>query len=427
MSSKEFFIILLLSLIPCLAVAQNWQTVVSVDSRVGYSSNTYLNPFFAEWDESVNSGYGLLSVFGQSFWSDSKNSVDITLGLVAEPFLSNQNLWRGGLGMVEYRRRFSPNFNGGIEAGSSYFSSNFNRTMIWGQPYITWFASPFTSLKLKLGVSHRAYTNFSDSLNTNRRFDFYGLEFESWPTYNWQLKASLFSSLDKLPAVNEQFSSSVSVGYVFLDGSSLTARAGIEQFGFEFATTTNTGGGGPPIGTPGGGTEPGTQTQTNQEFDRILRLSLTGNYPINKTVSIFASVEGLNRNITTTEETINDIQVSGGVRLSLQPNIIRRSSNRIIEPEWQQKRERLMAMNINFSGGGRLYLVGDFNNWNRAGIPLTQKTKKTYAAEIPLESGAYEYKILHVEGDTEEWLKFSNDTYTVDDGFGGENAMLLVE
>lgn len=426
MIRKELIIAAVISLLPCLSLAQNWQTVVSVDSRVGYSSNTYLNPFFAEWDESAGSGYGLVSVFGQSFWNDSNNSVDITLGLVAEPFLSNQNIWRGGLGMVEYRRRFSPNFNGGIEAGGSYFSSNFNRTMLWAQPYVTWFASPFTSLKLKLGVNHRSYKNFSDSLNTNRRFDFYGLEFESWPTYNWQLKATLFSSLDKIPAVNEQFSSTISAGYVFLNGTSITAKAGIEQFGFDFTTTT-TNNGGPPIGNPGGGPPPETQTVTNQEFDRILRLGVTGNYPINKTVSIFASIEGLNRNITTSDETITDMQISGGVRLSLQPDIIRRSSNRVIDPEWEKRREQLMAMNLNFSGGGRLYLVGDFNNWNRAGIPLTQQNKKTYAAEISLDSGAYEYKILHVEGDTEEWLKFSNDTYTVDDGFGGENAMLLVE
>lgn len=425
MIRRELLIALLFSLLPCLSFAQNWQTMVSVDSRVGYSSNTYLNPFFAEWDESASSGYGLVSVFGQSFWNDSNNSVDITLGLVAEPFLNNQNIWRGGLSMVEYRRRFSPDFNGGIEAGGSYFSSNFKRTMVWAQPYVTWFVSPFTSLKLKLGVNHRSYKNFSDSLNTNRRFDFYGLEFESWPTYNWQLRATLFSSLDKLPAVNEQFSSTISAGYVFLNGSSITAKAGIEQFGFDFTTTTTSGGA--PVGNPGGGPPPETQTVTNQEFDRILRLGLTGDYPINKTVSIFASIEGLNRNITTSDERITDMQISGGVRLSLQPNIIRRSSNRVIEPEWEKRREQLMAMNINFSGGGRLYLVGDFNNWNRAGIPLTQQNKKTYAAEISLDSGAYEYKILHVEGDTEEWLKFSNDTYTVDDGFGGENAMLLVE
>lgn len=423
MSIKHLSIILALSLLPGLLAAQNWQTVLSVDSRIGYSSNTYLNPFFAEWDESLNSGYGLVSVFGQSFWSNNRNSVDITMGLVAEPFFGSQSMWRGGLGMVEYRRRFSPSLNSGIEAGASYFSSSFNRTMVWGQPYITWFASPFTSLKLKFGVSHRAYTNFQEDLDTNSRFDFYGLEFESWPTYNWQLKASLFSSLDKFPAVNEQFSTSISAGYVFLNGTSLTARAGIEQFGFDFTTTTNTGGGGPP----GGGLPNQPQTETNTEFDRILKIGLTGDHPINKTVSVFASIEGLNRNITTAEEGINDVQISGGVRLSLQPNIIRRSGNRVIEPEWQKKRDQLMTMNINYSGGGRLYLVGDFNDWNRAGIPLTKKTKKTYAAELPLDVGAYEYKVLHVEGDTEEWLEFSKDTYTVDDGFGGENAMILVE
>lgn len=423
MSIKHLSIILVLSLLPGLLAAQNWQTVLSVDSRIGYSSNTYLNPFFAEWDESLNSGYGLVSVFGQSFWSNNRNSVDITMGLVAEPFFGSQSMWRGGLGMVEYRRRLSPSLSSGIEAGASYFSSSFNRTMVWGQPYITWFASPFTSLKLKLGVSHRAYTNFQEDLDTNSRFDFYGLEFESWPTYNWQLKASLFSSLDKFPAVNEQFSTSVSAGYVFLNGTSLTARAGIEQFGFDFTTTTNTGGGGLPVGGPPN--QP--QTETNMEFDRILKIGLTGDHPINKTVSVFASIEGLNRNITTAEEGINDVQISGGVRLSLQPNIIRRSGNRVIEPEWQKKRDQLMTMNINYSGGGRLYLVGDFNDWNRAGIPLTKKTKKTYATELPLDVGAYEYKVLHVEGDTEEWLQFSKDTYTVDDGFGGENAMILVE
>lgn len=422
MRIELIYLILILSMLPCLTLAQNWQTVLSVDSRIGYSSNTYLNPFFAEWDESVESGYGLVSVFGQSFWSDNRNSIDLTAGLVAEPFFGNQNVWRGGLGVIDYRRTLSPSFNGGLEAGGSYFSSSFNRTMVWGQPYLTWFVSPFTSLKFKAGVNHRAYTNFSDSLDTNRRFDFYGLQFESWPSHNWQLKAGLFGSFDKFPSIQEQFSSSVSVGYVFLNGTSITATAGIEQYGFDFTTTT---GGGPPGGPPFGG--PPSQTETNQEFDRIIRGGITGNYPVNKTVSVFASVEGLNRNISTAAEDINDIQFSGGVRLSFQPDIISRSSHRVIEPEWMKKSDRLMRMNINYSGGGRLYLVGDFNNWNRMGIPLTKQSKKTFVAEVSLDVGAYEYKVLHVEGDTEEWLKFSKDTYTVDDGFGGKNAMLLVE
>lgn len=423
MRIEPICIILIMSLLPSLSMAQNWQTVFSVDSRIGYSSNTYLNPFFAEWDDTVESGYGLASVFGQSFWSDNSNSVDITLGAVAEPFFGSQNLWKGGLGVVDYRRRLFSSLNGGIEAGGSYFSSNFTRTMVWGQPYVTWFLSPFTSLKLKAGVNHRAYTNFSDSLNTNRRFDFYGLQFETWPSYKWQLQAGFFSSLNRFPSVQEQFSSTLSAGYFFLNGTSVTATVGIEQYAFDFSSTTDSGppGGGPPFG---GRPE---QAETSREFDRIIKLGVTGNYPINKTISVFTRIEGLNRNISTTTESINDIQISGGVRISFQPNIITRSSHGTIEPEWNRRRGSEMTVNVNFSRGGRLYLVGDFNNWNRTGIPLTKTSKKTFTTELNLDVGAYEYKILHVEGDTEEWLEFSKDTYTVDDGFGGENAMILVE
>lgn len=419
-------ILLILSILPYMAMAQGWQTIVSVDSRVGYTSNTYLNPFFSEWDESVQSGYGLASVFGQSFWSDNTNSVDATLGLVAEPFFGNQNFWRGGLAVFDYRRRFDPSFNGGIEAGGSYFSSNFNRSMFWLQPYATWFVTPFTSLTAKAGINQRSYSNYTEELNTNRRFDYYGLQLESWAGYNWQIKASLFSSLDNFPSLEQQFSSTVSLAYVFLNGVRITATGGMERFGFEqiIETGGGPGGGGPPFG--GGGGEP-ADTEVTQEYDRILRAGLMGSFPVNKTFSIYASVEGLNRAISNTDDSFNDMQISGGVRITLQPNIISRSRNRAIEPEWSKTRNQQMTVNVNYSGGGRLYLVGDFNNWNRAGIPLTQTSQKTYTAELPLEVGAYQYKILHIEGTTEEWLEFSNDTYTVEDGFGGENAMILVE
>lgn len=418
-------ILMVLILVPGMMLAQNLQTIVSVDSRIGYTSNTYLNPFFSEWDESVQSGYGMASVFGQSFWSDNTNSVDATLGFVAEPFFGNQNLWKGALGVFDYRRRFNSTINGGVEAGGSYFSSSFNRSMFWIQPYATWFVSPFTSLTAKVGINKRSYSNFSEEINSDSRFDYYSLQAETWFGYNWQLKASLFSSLDNFPSLQQQFSSRLSLSYLFLNGVRITASGGLEQFGFEQITETGGGGpgGGPPIG---GGGEP-ADTQISQEYDRILRAGVTGSFPLNKRFSIYASVEGLNRNITNTEETFNDVQVSGGVRISLQPNIISRSRNRMVEPEWSKSRDQQMAVNVNYNGGGRLYLVGDFNNWNRSGIPLTQTSKKTYSAELPLDVGAYEYKILHIEGSTEEWLEFSNDTYTVDDGFGGENGMILVE
>ncbi|TYP95271.1 hypothetical protein LX73_0569 [Fodinibius salinus] len=74
-----------------------------------------------------------------------------------------------------------------------------------------------------------------------------------------------------------------------------------------------------------------------------------------------------------------------------------------------------------------MYLVGGFNNWDKTGIPLTKQSDNIYVTQLLLSVGAYEYKVLEVQGDSEKWLQFSNDTYTVDDGFGSENAMLLIE
>jgi hypothetical protein len=419
---KALLIVISIIYIPATMHAQNWQTSVSVDTRVGYSSNTYLNPFFSVWDPAVQSGYGVVSIFGQGFWSKNNNALEITGGLVAEPFFNNQSIWRGGLGLVDYRRKLTTSFNAGIEAGGSYFTGFHSAGTAWAQPYIRWFASPFTSLRLKAGTYFQSYQNFADTTDFSRRSEVFGLEFETWPGYHWQLKASVFGKLNKITAPQEQLRSALSVGYLFLNGSKITVLLGFEQYQFQFTTTGFDGGGpgNPPVGGPP------AQTETSQGNDQIWRLGLTGRYPINRSISIFTSIEGLRRTISTTTEQTSDFKVSGGIRFSFQPKV--GSPKRgVITPEWQQKDDQTVTVTVHYSGGGRLYLVGDFNNWKREGIPLTEQPKNSYTAQVSVSVGAYEYKILHVEGATEEWLPFSNNTYTVDDGFGGENAMFLVE
>jgi hypothetical protein len=44
-----------------------------------------------------------------------------------------------------------------------------------------------------------------------------------------------------------------------------------------------------------------------------------------------------------------------------------------------------------------------------------------------LEPGAYEYKILLLEGESENWIEFTDETLTVSDGFGGENGLIVIE
>lgn len=415
---------ILIGSISTSAICQQRQTLFSVGSRIGYSSNTYLNPYYSEWDRSVKAGYGTVSAIGQTAWFGPQNNFELTGGLVFEPFFQNSESWKGGLGLINYQHKFLPKLSGGIEVGGSHFSSSFSRILLWGQPTLTWLPTPFTQFKIKAGSNYRAYNDFvidSVATDSRSRVDLYSIEFETWPSFSWRLTAGLYGSLAALPAIQEGFNSVVSAGYVFDSGERITLKLGLEQYQNDQTTTTTPGGGGigfPPAGGPSGSTE------TIVETDRMFRIGLEGSVPVGNRISLFANVEGLQFHSSTTGEMVHDFQISGGVRLTIQPS----SGNRpgTIEPEWRLMEDR-MVVEVRHAGESQLYLVGDFNNWKRPGIPMTHRDGNRYVAELSLETGAYEYKVLAVTDGEENWIEFSDDTYTVDDGFGGENALLLVE
>lgn len=400
--------------------AQQWDAVFSLDSRVGYSSNTYLNPFLSEWDPAAESGFNLTSIMGKTYWYKNKSSFSVTGGVFYEPlFKSGPGSWKGGMGLVDFNYRLTGKLRGGIEAGASYLSNSYSRTLTWFQPKVTWFISPFSLLRLKAGSNFRRYNNYPDGQEGYNRFDLYALEFETWPGSRWQVTAGLYGGLNTLPDIQEGFNIRTTAGYHFHNGASINLFSGLEQYQIEI---TESGGNlpGPGGGLPSGG--PSSTTDVNT--DRMLRFGVNGSMPINSRFSLFGTAERLQFYSETSSFTTGDYQVSGGVRFSFEPRI--RSSSKVISPDWQINRDR-QEVRVQFSGEGRLYLVGDFNNWKKAGIPLRKQSKNTYVTTLSLPAGAYEYKILHVQGDTEAWINFSGDIYTVDDGFGSENAMLLVE
>ncbi|MFH5885059.1 glycogen-binding domain-containing protein [Halalkalibaculum sp. DA3122] len=404
------------------AHAQQWQTVLYFDSRVGFSSNTYLNPYFSEWDRSVESGYGTVSLMGQTAWFDEKNVAEFTGNAVWEPYFGNDDTWKGFLGMANYRRSLSDNLTGGIETGGSYFSSSFSRTLWWAQPALSWHITPFSSLRIKAGTSYRQYDNYvvdSTRVNSQDQTGIYAVEFETWPSFRWQLSAGLYGSLETLPSVGEGFRSTVSAARLFEGGTQLRLTAGLEQYQNEFTATAPDGGSGfPPVGGSAGGSE------TVEKTNRLFRLGIEGSYPVSNRISLFLNAEGLHYQSGASAGSLRDLQVAGGVRLSFEPD--RRSGGRRIEPEWQNSASR-QHVYIRYAGEGQLYLVGDFNNWERPGIPLVEQENNRYMAELSLETGAYEYKVLKVLGEEEEWISFSDNVYTVNDGFDGTNAMLLIE
>lgn len=414
-----FLIMLITTSITSIGKAQNWQNLISVDSRFGYSTNTYLNPFMSDWNTAAESSYNLTSAILKSSWYKRRNSLSLTGGLLYEPLLSEGKGWKGGLGLINYNHRFSNSISAGIEAGGSYMSNSYSRTLFWAQPKVTAFLSPFTLVRLKAGSIFRNYRNYSNVGDESNRFDLYALEFETWPNYRWQLKAGLYGSLDTLPSIQNGFNVNGSVGYYFRNGASVSFTGNLEQY--KTQQIQQIGGGGPPMGFPPNHNQ---QTVTAVNTDRIIKFSLDGTYPLNERFSVFGTAGALNFNSQSTGITENDYEISGGIRFSFEPRF---NKNRgVVTPEWHQK-DRQQQINIKYSGKGRLYLVGDFNDWSRTGIPLRKQSDDIYVAQLNLTPGAYEYKVLRIQGDTQEWLTFSDDTYTVSDSYGSQNAMLLVE
>lgn len=418
---RQLSLLMCLFLITSSGFSQRGQTILSLDSRIGYSTNSYLNPLLGEWDTSIEAGYNLSSLMVQSFWYGKGHSFSVTGGITYEPYFDEEvSSWKGGIGLLDYNYRLANRFSIGVEGGSSYMHSHYSRTLLWAQPKFTWFLTPFTLFRTKLGSNFRRYQNYGGVREITDRLDLYSLEFETWPTYRWRLIAGVYGSMDTLPDIQEGFTTQISAGYYFRNGASISLAGNLQQYQFKQTTTESDGRSDifPPIG--GGG----TTTVAVDYTDRIIRLGLEGSLPLSRRFTLFADVGGLHFLDDKAENTVNDFKISGGLRFSIEPKLNRGGTT--ITPEWNNDRDQ-QELYIRYAGEGRLYLVGSFNNWNKDGIPLTEQSEDTYTTELSLEIGSYEYKILKVQGDSEEWLEFSNEVYTVDDSFDSENAIILVE
>ncbi|MEX2605389.1 MAG: glycogen-binding domain-containing protein [Gracilimonas sp.] len=412
--------IIISSLLPFSSMSQGVQATLMSEFRAGYSSNTYLNPFFSEWDRSYPSGFGLASTFGQLFWDKDRHKFELNGGYVYEPFFSNQTTWNGYLAYARYIGQISSKLNAGVNIGTSSFQSDFKRNLHWVQPYITWFPSAFTSVNFKTGSNFREYVGFQDSIDTKNRIDSYALEIESWVGVRWQVKGGVYGSLENIPAIHEGISTSLSVGHLFINGSRITTELQLLNYSSEATITIDEGGG------PGGPFDPPTQTTETQSInDQIWRIKLEGSYPFTKNISAFAAAEHSNYRSSATETNIGDIQFSGGIRLFLNP-ALGAPERRKVSPDWQRQSNKYQVT-VRYRNNGNLYLVGDFNEWEKPGIPLTEESNNKFKAILDLEPGMYEYRILLISGPDEEWLEFSNNASTVKDGFGGSNAFIIVE
>lgn len=406
------------------AEAQHIESRLMLDSRVGYSTNTVLNPFFGEWDRSESGGYGLLSPTGQLMFDFNSFMVETVAAGFTEPFFSDRPTLYGGIGILNMRYRLSDRFTAGIESGGSHISSTFDRSMIWAQPVLSWAPGLFTRVHVKAGSLYRSYSNFGEETQAvQNRFDLYAVELETWLSFRWKATAGLHGNLDRL---SDNLSMNVGLERMITRNFRASLRSGVDQFRVDIVTQQNGSGPGPgfpPGGGPGGPPD-GTQTVTDSDTDRIWRIGLSTAYQMSPNITITAGVDNLNYTSSMTNENIRDVHMNAGVRLSFRPT---RSRDTEAVPEWRSNDNQSVIVNFRYQGDGELYIVGDFNNWEQPGTPLRKQREGRYIAQLSLEPGIYEYKILLIEGSEERWIDFSDDTHTSDDGFGGENGMIFID
>ncbi|PWN05283.1 glycogen-binding domain-containing protein [Rhodohalobacter mucosus] len=410
-----FSAMIILSIIPIQSYCQSWQGVLLLDTRSGYTGNAYLNPYFAEWDRSGESGYFMGASLGQISYAADKFSTEATAGYVYQPFFDERDTWTGLFTSLSGRYRISDHVSAGMETGASYFSTILRRDLFWLQPVITVTPSLFTQLRFKAGSSFRTLHNFDpDGSNVSDRYDSYTIEIETWPGFRWQVRSALYGNIAD-PSANIGLRSIVEHR---IDRSfRVNINAGFERFGYTITSETGGGGGFPPIGNPGG-------ELTTSEADFLLRGGLGAAWQLNRNLSFLFQGDLLNYSSSASGESFTDIHVTAGVRVSLFPSI---GDKDRADVEWTSNGTQQVFVQLNYKGDGRLFITGDFNDWDKPGVPLSNQNGNRYAARLELEPGVYEYKILLVEGSDENWVELSDETYTVTDSFGGTNGMIFID
>ena len=414
---KKWMILLIgLLFIPIDVFSQDWDALLFLDGRTGYTSNTYLNPMLSEWSRENTTGYATITPIGNIFLSKGQFSVDLTSGGAYSQFTDERDAWSSLFILLNSNYRINERWGLGVETGGSSYSMQSDRSVYWVQPVLSFSPSLFTRVNLKAGSSFRKL-NFEDQADASGfdQFNNYALELETWPTFRWQLKVGVFGDLNN-PA--ESLGARASSDINLHRNWDINLRTGIERYRFQIMTE----GGGGGVFPPGG--NPGNQTTTTEEADILYRISAGVKYRINSILEASVSTDYLNYYSTVTEESVSDVHASIGFRVTLF-NGSRHTDEANVE--LRQNAKQTILLNLKYNGEGHLYILGDFNDWQKPGIPLVKQRRNRYAAQLSLDSGAYEYKILLVEGDAEKWLELSEDTFTVNDGFGGENGLIIID
>lgn len=404
--------------------SQNLEAFISVDTRGGYSTNTYLHPFIGEWDQNDRGAFTRLSPSAELYWNSGRFSTQISGGYLYEPTFDNRQDWTGMYGSTRLNYRVGNRFSMELQASANQISSVYDRTSFSVLPALTWSPSLFTNIRLRGGSSFREYRGLmvdetEESGQARERFDIYGFEFERWTSLKWQLRGSVYALMDENPLENHSLSAAVS--RIIRRSSGVTFDLSLNRYQNSF-TVDGQGGLMPVSGTVTDGSE------IIEDSDQLLRSRLSFSFPIAGGLTGNGSISHL-LFMPAAIENRSDMEISVGFRYRFSVTDAVRYDKNKLSPEWESRSNHAVIVKIGYRGEGDLFLVGEFNDWDRPGVQLSRQGENSsrYAAQLELEPGIYEYKVLLRKDGEESWVELSDDTMTVSDGFGGINGLIFID
>lgn len=390
--------------------AQTLQSAFSIDAHTGYTTNTQLTPYVGAWDTTSTGPYTLVAPSGQVNLLLKRGTVSGFGGLLYQPFLNQRTSWRGAYGILQYQHNFSFAWQGGASAGIKSVTSNYTQNMTWFQVFMNWNINPFLQLRFQAGQSYRSYLNSSVTPDTHEHFTTYGTGLDYWLASGWRLSASINGDLLHPLQPQKDFDTGIRITKFWANQAWIGLFGNWGQFENSLLVQSSLGGSTPVI--PAGFIH-----------SQLLQTGIMGEWPLTDNISITGRLTSLHRTSSNLNSPENDIQGSLGLRFSFYPKLPG-SKNRVY-PKWRQDHGTFYFV-ANYRGKGHLFIVGDFNDWSKPGIQLIHKSGNTYAARLHLKPGVYEYKILKIVHNSEEWARLSKSTPEVSDGFGGSNGRFIV-
>lgn len=374
------------ALLPMRSSGQELVSTLSLTAEAGYLTNTYLHPVLPLWVP-VDAPFLGLAPSARLGWTGEKTYAALEGQLRLIELTDRSGLWWMGNSQARVHRSLGQTFALGLDGSASRIQMGTEQWLAWGGPYVTARFGTSIHLTMRLGMSYRRYDG-ADAGSSFAQNSYFGVtQLSVLPPGAWELGGYAYAAHSASQGAGP-LGGGGRVSYSLADDWSLGAEVGAERF---------------------------SPTMASWQSAGII------DWDMSDAVSWSARI-GMQRFLNGAGST-TDVFSSVGLTYRLQHRRRRSPPPTML---WRQHGDEVV-LRYRYDDNGKLFLVGDFNEWRIGETALQNHSADVYTVRLSLSPGSYEYKIIAVEDGTRRWLPLPEDALTTDDEFGGTNGILLVE